>query len=534
MSTTFLRAVLLALPLMMPSLSAWGVEAEGGHWEGVSFTPTHNDGLALTGAWLSGQQVLGAVAIPFFELNGQRYELLERHRVGAPTVVREPGEQVISAQYRLPVDGGEAQIELLVTLSDVDAQYADLSRVSHQVRFAGPEGEWRFFWRIDPELRGSDGDQVQVYTPARSRGYWAAPVLERSLPLSGVADFDRFQLRLQDGSAANALTRLWLEQPEQGEATAYVVRAGDGEWEQVPSRLLDGQTLQQLRPEQPVALPEVGSDLVIWYEASLRATSGSLGPVMQAANISARPSVLEMDRMASTAFPPATVVHQGQTESMESAFAGGGITISRIYYDGTIADKSRVNMSELDAIMEASVTYQATQDTPTQWFSWQGIAKTLDIPGVLGVMYDVTGYSGDTSYREGAFALYDSIVDILPQLEASGYGAQNLEEYLLWTVTHETGHAYNQHHEDYWYDETSCFYANSAIMGYSYDCAGQLFWDFGPNSNGAMANDPEEYVRPGHGVDFISSRPGPYPYNTTRAHRGGHHSTDQFSGGGCE
>lgn len=533
MSTKLLRAVVLALPLMVPSLSALGMEAGEGRWESVSYTPTHNDGLALTGAWLSGQQVLGSVAMPYFELNGVRYEMQERHRQGEPVVTRSGDDQVISARYQVPVQGGEAVLDLSITLQNSDAQYADLSRVSHQVHFSGPDGSWRFYWRIDPELRGSDGDQVQVFTPARARGYWSAPAVEREVSLTGTADFDRFQLRLQDGAGASDMTRLWLEQPENGSASAFLVRANDGEWEASPGRLLDGQPLQRITPEQPVAMPQVGSDLVIWYQASISGSAGEVGPVMQAANITGRTSVVEMDRMASTAFPPATVQHQGQTESMESAFAGGGVTLSKIFYDGTLADKSRVNMSELDAIMEASVTYQSNYDTPTQWFSWQGIAKTLDIPGVLGVMYDVTGYSSDTAFREGAFALYDSIVDVLPQLEASGYGTQNVNEYLLWTVTHETGHAYNQHHEDFWYDDTSCFYAYSAIMGYSYDCAGQLFWDFGPNSNGALANDPEEYVRPGHGVDFISSRPGPYPYNTTRAHRGGHHSTDQFSGGGC-
>ena len=120
-------------------------------------------------------------------------------------------------------------------------------------------------------------------------------------------------------------------------------------------------------------------------------------------------------------------------------------------------------------------------------------------------------------------------------LEASGYPPQDPEFYFLWTMTHETGHAYNQHHEDFWYNDTSCFYENSAIMGYSYD-ANTLFWDFGPNSDASMrGGDPDEYVRPGHGVDFVNMTDIfiRYPYDTTITHRKGHHDTQEFSGGGC-
>lgn len=538
MSTQLTRALLLALPLVIssaPDSASAGADSAGSvRWQEVTHTQTFNDGLALTGAAFEGHSILGTLSLPFFELNGTRYELEDRYQSGAPQVKSEAGRLELSVVYRLPVTGGTAEVTLTHRLIDQDAQYRDVGTLRSTVKVRGPEGRYDFFWRIDPDLRGAGGDQVQVYQDLKGRGYWRAPESETRLALGGAGEFDRFKVRLVDGPDAVDQSRLWIENPLSGTAQVYVVRANAGEFDAQPGTLLNHQRLQTLSEDELVAQPLSGSNLVVWYQASATGSSFEVGPQLSIANISARVSVLEMDRMQSTEFPPATVQHKGKTESMQSAFATGQITMSKIYYDGTIPDKSRVNMSELDAIMEANVTYQATQDSPTQWYSWYGIAKTLDIPGVLGVMYDVTGYSGDTSYREGAFGLYDSIVDVLPQLEDAGYPPQNLGEYSLWTATHETGHAYNQHHEDFYYNDTSCFYANTAIMGYSYDAANELFWDFGPNSNTALASDPDDYVRPGHGVDFISSKPGPYPYNTTRSHKRGHTDTQQFNGGGCE
>lgn len=533
MSTPTMRVLMVALPM---ALSAWGVpSAEGAsrRWDEVSFSPTLNDGLALTGAAFDGHKVLSTVALPFFEVDGQRYELRDELRSSGPQQQWTGAEQVISARYRVPTVRGTVDVSVVYRLGEHDAQYADLGVLKSEVSVEGPSADYRFYWRLDTDLMGAAGDRVQVYEEHKNRGVWRAPLLEQQLPLQGVTAFGRYKVRLNDGPDHANQLRAWVAVPKQGEATAWLLRAQDGEFEQHPSQLLNQQVMQRLSTEELVPQPVEGSDQVLWYQATLSGSRGTVGPELGVAAVTARNAVLEMDRMQSAAFPPASVNHRGKVETLQSAFATGGITITKIYYDGTIPDKNRVNMSELDSIMEANVTYQSTQDTPTQWFSWYGIAKTLDVPGVLGVMYDVTGYSSDTAYREGAFGLYDSIVDTIPALEDAGYPPQTVEEYMLWTASHETGHAYNQHHEDFYYDDTSCFYENTAIMGYSYDCANTLFWDFGPNSNTAMATEAEEYVRPGHGVDFISSRPGPYPYNTTRAHRNGHNSTDQFSGGGC-
>lgn len=534
MSTPTMRVLLVTLPM---ALSAWTqprAEAAERRWDTVRFSPTLNDGLALTGASFEGHQVLSVVAVPFFELDGQRFELQDEQRVSGPDVRTTGDEQVISAAYRVPTPNGSVEVTLSYRLEEQDARYQDLGVLKSTVEVRGPSADYRFYWRVDTDLLGAAGDRVQVFQDHKNRGYWRAPVTEQHVVLTGVGEFDRYKLRLNDGPDHVNQLRAWVALPSQGEASAWLLRAQDGEFDQHPNRLLNQQVLQRVSTDELVAQPLEGSDQVLWYEAHFTGNSAVVGPELGVAAVNARMAVMEMDRMQSAAFPPASVTHRGEVETLQSAFATGGITISKIYYDGVVPDKSRVNMSELDAIMEANVTYQASQDTPTQWFSWYGIAKTLDIPGVLGVMYDVTGYSSDTDYREGAFGLYDSIVDTIPALEDAGYPPQTVEEYMLWTASHESGHAYNQHHEDFYYDDTSCFYENTAIMGYSYDCANTLFWDFGPNSNNAMANEAEEYVRPGHGVDFISSRPGPYPYNTTRAHRNGHYSTDQFSGGGCE
>lgn len=540
MSTPLTRVLVLALPLIVPSLlsgtaDAASLDTSGGlsRWSNATYTTTYNDGLALQGVDHDGYALLNSLSLPFFEFQGTRYELTDALRVGAPLVVAGSDSQEVSAQYRIPVAGGVVELTLTHRLADADRIYDDVSELSSKVRVSGPEGDYRFYWRVDADLRGAGNDKVQVYQDLKGRGYWRAPAEETRFDLTGSGEFDRFKVRLFDGNDAIDQTRLWVGLPEQGTASVYLLRAGQGEFEAHPSTLLNHQPLQSLSTDELVPQAVAGSNQVLWYQANRRGSQFEVGPSLFAASISARTSVLEIDRMASTEFPPQTVTHKGKTESLQTAFATGQITVSKIYYDGTITDKSRVNMSELDAIMETNVSLQSTQDTPTQWFSWFGVAKTLDIPGVLGVMYDVTGYSADTAYREGAFGLYDSIVDVLPQLVDAGYPPQNLGEYLLWTVTHESGHAYNQHHEDFYYDETSCFYANTGIMGYSYDAANELFWDFAPNSDKALASDPDDYVRPGHGVDFISSKPGPYPYNTTRGHRSGHQSTNEFSGGGC-
>jgi len=267
----------------------------------------------------------------------------------------------------------------------------------------------------------------------------------------------------------------------------------------------------------------------------VKGSAGELGPDLYAATLAGRQAVIEIDRMPTTEQPIQSMTHNGELVSVESAFAKAGITINEIFRDGLIPDSETLTIAELDAILESHSDYQDTEDTPTQWYSWFGIARNLQIPGVLGIMYDYFEYSSDEAYREGAYAFYQAIDETLPLLVDAGYPPQDPDLYLLWTTAHETGHAYNQHHEDWYMNDTSCFYENSAIMGYSYD-ANTLYWDFGPNSSASMrGGDPEEYVRPGHGVDFIkTSGVGFYPYNTTRAHKDGHHSTQQFRGGGCE
>lgn len=528
------RALLAALPLLGAAFLAPPAHAATSRWHDVSYTPTLNDGLALTGASFEGQRILSSMAIPYFTFNGQRYELTDDLRVAGPTAAETDGTFSVLATYRVPLPGGDLELTVYHALIDEDLQYRDLGEISSWVKFNGPTGEYAFYWRIDPDLQGQAGDRAQVYTASGARGYYAAPARERAVDLGGVLEFNRFQVRLSDGEDYAHQVQLRVSPPAEGNATVYLVRAHDGEWESNPARLVNGEPLQTVQQGELVNQPIEGSDLVMWYKATLNGAQGMTGPRMFADELTGRNSVVEIDRMQTSEYPPDTIVLQGKTQSMQSAFATGSITINKLYKDGVIPDKDRVSMGELDAIMESNISYQATQDTPTQWYSYFGMIKSLNIAGVLGIMYDVTGYSSDEAYREGAFGLYDSIVDSLPLLEQAGYPPQDLGQYLLWTTSHETGHAYNQHHEDYYIVSTSCFYNDSAIMGYSYDVENHLFWDFGPNSDYSMASEPDDYVRPGHGVDFISSDASPYPYNTTKKHRNGHHWIYELSQKNCQ
>jgi hypothetical protein len=526
-------ALLLALPLLGAAASAPLAEAATTRWHDVTWSVTHDDGLALTGAAFAGQKILGAMAVPYFELNGARYELTDARRIAGPTLGEADGALTVLATYRVPVRGGDVDVTVYHSVIDEDAQYRDLGEVSSRVTFRGPAGDYAFFWRIDPDLRGAAGDRVQVFTEAGNRGYWAASEQEQVIDLGGRLEFSRFKVRLNDGPDYAHQTQLRLAPPSQGTATAYVVRAKDGEWEANPVALVDRERVQTVQTGELVNQPIEGSDLALWYRAALRGSEGTLGPRMFAAELAGRSAIVEIDRMESTQWPPATITLQGKTQSVATAFATGGITINKVVNDTVFPDKNKISQAELDAVMESNISLQAEMDTPTQWYSWFGVANTLNIPGVLGIMEDIDGYSSDTDYREGGFMLYDSIVSSLPLLEEAGYPPQDLGQYMLWTLTHETGHAYNQHHEDYWITDTSCFYNDSAIMGYSYDVVNHLFWDFGPNTDYSMTNDPDDYVRPGHGVDFIASS-GAYPYNTTKKHRKDHHWTYEFSMANCQ
>ena len=526
-STALLSAAFLGGALV-PS-----ADAALDRWQDVDFTRTYNDGLALTGASLDGYKVIDTMAVPFFTLDGVRYELTDDARVSGPTVETADGAMVIEAAYEVDTHLGTVSVTVTHALFDEDTVNPDLAELVSQVDYTGPEGDYSFYWRIDPDLRGAAGDRVQVYGKVGSRGAWKAPEREVEVPLDGALEFGRHKIRFNDGPDFAHQTQLRLAAADH--AVAYVVEARDDEWEAGPETLVNAERVQTVQNFGALPQPVMGSDLVLWYRADLRGASGTAGPEMLATTVAGRQAVIELDRMPSTEYPPEVYNRDGELLSIESAFGKAGITINQIFKGGTIPDKEKLSLAELDAIMESSMDYQATEDTETQWYSWFGIVQDFIVTGVLGVMADYYEYSSDDAYREGAFAFYVGMEKTLPLLEDAGYPPQDLDLYLIWTVTHETGHAYNQHHEDFWYDENSCFYENSAIMGYSYD-AYTLVWDFGPNSSASMrGGDPDEYVRPGHGVDFVNLTDPfiRYPYDTTIKHRLGHHDTNEFTGGGC-
>ncbi len=536
---TALAATGLALP------AAGASEAHTERWDLASIRASDPGG-PVVGAGFEGLEVLGGLTVPYFTLDGVRHDLSVRDQVEPPRVLREGGGLVVETAYRVPTESRPVTVRIRHRFVDHDARYSDLGVFGSEVAFEGPAGVYRFFWRVDLDLDGPEGDRVQVFAPAGRRGYWSATGGEQVVELPAgcagdaaragcpVVEFGRYLVRLIDGPDHAHQVQVRLGLPDHGRATVFVVRNRAEEATADPVELVDGEVIQRVSHGEPIPQPVAGSDLVLWYRAEQTGSRGLLGPTFHVARLSGRQAVIELDRMESTQYPPETSVLQGETISIESAFAKAGVTINRIIKDGVIPDAHNLSIAELDATMETHMTHQEEEDTPTQWYSWFGLVHSLYAPGVLGIMADYYEYSSDEAYREGAFAFYDAVVEYAYLFSLLGFPPQDPGQWLMMTVAHETGHAYNQHHEDYWIVPESCFYQDSSIMGYSFDVTNHLYWDFGPNSDASMrGGDPDEYVRPGHGVDFVADSPRPYPYNTTVAHQRGHHWTGEFSGGGC-
>lgn len=517
----------LLLPcLLATTAQATTAQANTDRWSGVQVTPTADDGLAVIGATFDGVEVLGPMAVPYFTLNGARYELQDAMRVAGPTATRGPGVYQVSATYRVPTAQGDVDVVVSHNFTDSDAQWADLGQVGSWVDFSGPEGEYTFYWRVDVDAAGAGNDRVQVFDQQRQgRTLFRTPGEEVAVDLGGTSSWlDRIQLKVMDGPSYAELTSLYLASTD-AEARVYAVRSAPGEGEAFPQSLVNGQRLQQLVSDGNLDLPGAGEDVVLWYSSTARGHSGFLGPQFLVSAAAARAGFLEIDVMRFQQGPPATAVIDGGNQTIASAFATGSVNLSRVD-DETLAYDSRSSYAEIQTILNEGKSF-SSQESPTNWYVHHAVVNQLQgILGfaVLGVMHDVTGYDTNGIFREGSTSFFKPLSKNYP---CDAAAPNDCGTALLWTVAHETGHAFNLHHEDWDFatDPASDFFENSAIMGYSYDI-GTLHWSFGPdNGNLHLANHPDEYVRPGYGVDFIATVPIPYPYNTWGNHADHHDPT---------
>lgn len=485
-------AGMLAVPLLCVSAQA---EAAAHRWSEPTVTPTQNDGLALTGLSLRGQSMFNGISTPYFYLNGQRYELTEQNRTREPSLGLADGFSQYSVTYAVPVQGGTVKATVFYTLQDFANTDTENAQLSSWIRFDGPQGDYRFFWRMDVDPGSRTGNLVQSADGSLVTS-------EKALSLAGAP------LTIIDSRSYEQQTRMTLVPQASDNARVYVTQFHGGEVEALPETFVNAEAMTGRRD---------GGDTVLWYETRLSGVSSGLtGPDVQAIAASRVNAILEQDKMASAEFVASSVSVFNETRSFQGAFGAAGINIVDIKNDDTaLTNDTASTNAELHSLMVASKDYES-QDTSSQWYSWVGtVLQSSSGSAVLGIMFDDGSTNTDNKPRQGCAVFYN------PHKSGSWPSGDTYMAELLLTMTHETGHVYNQHHEDYCAGRFSfsTFKSNSAIMGYAFMDTSQ--WTFSGGTITTLSSEPEEYSRPGHGYAFTTSG----QYNMTSAHEALHSST---------
>lgn len=490
-----LAACALALPTVMLSGSA---SASTQRWAEPSFTPTMNDGLELSGLTLKGQSVLHNASLPYFMFNGERYELTESRRAAGPFVGDADGFTQISSTYTIPVKGGTVTATIYYTMLDYASSDSDEAQLSSWVKFDGPKGDYRFFWRLDTDLGSRANNRLDHGVGSDLT----------ALTREARIDLDSESVRVVDPRSYLEQEQLYFQPNKDDRAVLYAVNFHPGEVEALPETLVNNEAL--------TGAPK-GSDMVLWYTTELRDTShGLTGPDMYVVAATRVNATLEVDKMSSAEFIDQSATVYNETRSLKSAFATGSINVNDYRNDKqNYPDDSSTTNAELNSWMVANKTYESV-DSSTNWYSWAGVAlMSSSGSSVLGIMFDDGNTNTDGKPRQGCGIFYNAHHD------ASWPSGDTYQAELILSVTHEQGHVYNQHHEDYCYakNASSTFHSNSAIMGYAFQDTSH--WTFSPGSITSMSSDDETYVRPGHGVSFTTNG----SYNMTSAHSAKHAST---------
>jgi hypothetical protein len=135
---------------------------------------------------------------------------------------------------------------------------------------------------------------------------------------------------------------------------------------------------------------------------------------------------LEMDKLAGVAWPPASVVRNGRTNTLPDIYRRLGIEVDVRQHEGNIADPlpgTCFTDADLDAFLTAHYNNPPSPAGP--WHKYAAYL-TCDTGGNLGVMFDGTDRRG--------FAVF-----------MNGIGAQ---ERVLRTTAHELGHSLCLYHTD--------------------------------------------------------------------------------------
>lgn len=486
----------LAVAALLPTPEA---DAAARRWSEPTVTPTLNDGLELRGVQLRGQSLIHAISTPYFLLNGQRYELKEAQRVSEIERLSAVGFTQLLTTYEVPVREGLVKATLTYTLLDERVAGLEPSQLSSWIQFEGPKGDYRFFWRMDVDPGQRVGNLAELLGPS------PRPELQTQEAMLSLASGS---VRVRDGKAADEQTQLELLPHAEDNARAYLVQFRGGEVEALPETLVNGESLTGLKD---------GGDLVLWYETQLRNVSGGLtGPDMSAIAATRVNAIIEQDKMTGAEFVPASVNVFNEDRSVQGAFGDAGIRIVDFKNDDSaLANDTSSTNSELHSLMVANTDFDS-QDSATQWYSWVGtVLQSSSGSSVLGIMFDDGATNTDGKPRQGCAVFYN------PHKNGSWPSGDTYLAELLLTLTHETGHVYNQHHEDFCAGRFSfsTFRSNSAIMGYAFMDTSQ--WTFSPGTITTLSSEAEEYSRPGTGYAFTTSG----SYNMTSAHEAKHSST---------
>ncbi len=484
----------LAVPLFLGAGAVWGATQQ---WSFPSVMPTADDGLELTDLTLRGQSMLYSMSTPFFTLDGQRYEFKDAYRVAGPRLLTADGFAQVVAAYEVPVADGTVHARITFTLVDQADEGSDDSQVSSWIAFDGPVGDYHFFWRIDPDVGSRTGTRPVLLTADTSTTLSQESVTELQDSAYGIIDTNSYL----EG------TQLQFQAVPEDRARLYTVVFHPGEAERIPADLVDGESLE--RSGRTV-------DFVLWYETVLQDTdTGLTGPDMYAKAAYRVNAIVEQDKMTAASFITHETTVYGEYRSMASAFATASINIVDVKDDkSNIANDSSSTNAELNSIMMANKTYEY-QDSSSQWYSWVGtVLNSASGPGVLGIMFDDGSTNTDGKPRQGCAVFYEAHDTSWPE-------GDSMQAELLLSMTHESGHVYNQHHEDFCPGRIpgSKFKKGSSIMGYAFNNTN--YWTFSTGSIYTMSSEPEQWSRPGHGVSFTTNG----SYNMTEEHASKHVST---------
>ncbi|RME51364.1 MAG: hypothetical protein D6795_08400 [Deltaproteobacteria bacterium] len=477
-------------------------------WSDLSLSS--EGGIVSVRADYDGKEWIASASLPYFLKDGVRYTLDETHRITPFTRADGEGFTRFAATYRVPVEDGEVRATLSWNFFDVATHDENMGRFSAWVEFTGPEGDYDFFWRIDPDLAGAENDRLEVLRTRSGETRFETLARETVWGLGGKRYLDRYQARIVNGrNTMHNLTQFYVSAAQSDHARLYVAAYRPGETMERPPVSSRAEKIAEVTRE---GYPIGGSDIVLWYETRLQGTTGTLsGPDMYALSVSAVSATIEHDRMNTTDWVPDSAEVQGEMQSVASAFASIGVNVNLRRSDTIPRDSVSTN-AELHSYMVSHKSYE-NQDSPSNWYSYLLMAVNSTVPGTLGIMFDDGSTDTDGKPRQGC-AIFYAAHNTMPNPDA---------ERML-SAAHEQGHCYNQHHEDYcpYKRARASFKSYSAIMGYSF--TNTVRWQFGWNTIQSVDNDPVDYIRPGHGKSFTTGG----SYNMTSSHARGHASLGCF------